>query len=256
LGTFPFSLDTRERPGILIGHRRIRINPLRHFVSDQEAGRMQRWQYMLAEDREHDLADPDSAARWVAEDDPPHPGASDWQPAVVRAWVEAVHTLRSVALRLKRRRGRESAFTPQQADHVFECYLRMLSPVIRGREQLRIYRGPAGQEPIRAATFRGVKLDYRFDIDDPRMAEGYGLWWLTSEGMWAEAFGSMVSDDFDPVCSGCGSPLGLTPKGRRPRADQCGKCRFAAWKKKQPRAKLRAMWREAKAKERARDEEV
>lgn len=197
------------------------------------------WEYMLREDREHDLADLSAAKQWALRGEPP--GDRDpWVPGVVATWMDGVHTLRSLAPRLKKRKGREPAISPEQADNLFGDFLRMLRPSVVTR----------GEGPIRTTTFVGVRLSPLADVNDPRMRQPWGNWAMTVDHIWAGVFGSMVSDDFAPVCSRCGQELGTTPKGRRPRAGMCSKCRYANWYAKQPKAKMRARWRANKAAQR------
>jgi hypothetical protein len=195
---------------------------------------MQLWEYFLSQDKEHDLTDPTTLEQWM-------PNAAQDCTAI---WIEAVQALRSLAPRLKGRRGRPSALTPQEADRIFRSYIDRLRPHV-----IQESKAADRHEPLRAATYQGVRL-YAWIPDNELLN-----WAASDRHMWAEVFGSMISGDFSPVCESCGKELGLTPKGRRPRAGMCRRCKFQAWYSKQPREKLQERWRRNKANERARDRE-
>jgi hypothetical protein len=204
------------------------------------------WQFILQEDESHDLANKVAASKWLAggeqiSEKPLHPKA-------LGTWINAVQALRSLAPRLKRVRCRPSSLSPSEADMIFDSFLENLRPVVT--------RKGDDLAPYTSRSVLGVKLhpDILKIMDSwSQICEDSSIGAFI-EQMWTEVFGSLISDDFAPVCAACGKPLGLTPKGRRPRRGMCSKCRFNAWYKKQSQPKLRERWRANKVAERSRQE--
>lgn len=225
---------------------------------------MQLWEFVLAADRKLDLADPAAATAWFSAVPNRQIGirirwdsdTSQLEGPILEKWRKAVHTLRSLAGRLKGRKTREPGLEPLTADHVFGWYV--------GQVRLRIARADDDMpsKPLTARSFLGVRLGFEViywrESDYPTIPD---LYWRQVAGLmdafWRQVFGSLATDELKPVCDTCGAELG-GPSGRKPRTGRCKKCVFKAWYKKQPRAKLRERWRAASkaTREREHDQET
>jgi hypothetical protein len=125
------------------------------------------------------------------------------------------------------------------------------------RLELRLKAGRAG-ELLSVRSFAGARLVPEF----PREARELGRTGNTpsmayaTEGFytfWIEAFGSLVMDQFAPVCGRCGVELALTKTGRPPRRKYCDKCHFPAWREEQKPEEMRKKERNKKRAQRARE---
>lgn len=225
---------------------------------------MHLWEFALACDAEADLTTPSGMAAFLSRVEYSFGRAlrdafsvselpADWDPRFAEEWRTAVNVLRSLAPRLKGRRGRKAEIDPLEADRIFEDHIGRLRPVLR---RVNIGAGPVWKVPLGVKTFAGVVLRPAYSPTEreetwARYGNEWAIFAFTATRYWRDVFGSMVTDDFAPVCGRCGTELGLTPKGKRPRAGLCAQCRYKAWYEEQPRKRLREKWRSNKAAQRA-----
>lgn len=252
---------------------------------------MQLWEYVLKADAEYDLSSPAAVSAWIYQQRPSgfpfHPGWVDssfdqgdrsirfsdrsfadlgqtsWPSEVVQRWQDAVHSLRDLARRLKGcRTGRKPDIDPKVADMVFSENVAELRPVVM--MQLGTPWEPGDDTPpLIRKNFAGLRLaaDPRIEVltaalrakDKESAVEATSLFIRAFTAVfWQSVFGSMLTDYFAPICATCGVRLGLTPKGRRPRAGKCRRCQQAEQYASEPLEVKRARWRKNKAEERAR----
>jgi hypothetical protein len=243
------------------------------------------WEFVLAADKADDLTAPGAAAVWLARhhaglqvlhavwdwDEDARTGM--WRP-VPQCWgdlhqvtfVATVQSLRSLAARLKRCKARPSSLDPDdsgEADRLLDVVLKDRVGITVKRIDRRGERGP-----LTRRTFGGLRMVVDVPVLEPEeewlrkfrdVPDGLRGWAIGCYErllhFQARAVMSLVADELSPVCSRCGIELGLTPKGRRPRAGKCKRCRYEAWKEKKGRKALQAMWRESKKDERDRKRE-
>lgn len=188
---------------------------------------MQFWEFVLRQDALNDIADPTAGKKWANQWERSDEWLEPWNTERNATWTQAVHALRSIAPRLKNKRGRPSELAPAEADGVFNDYLGFLRPIVT----------TSNNKPLRASNYRGLRFVV-WQVEDP------------VHRLWASVFASMITYDFTRVCEKCGQPMPLTPTGKQPRASKCSKCRFNDWYSRQPKKQLRARWRAAKASQR------
>lgn len=252
---------------------------------------MELWRFILEADRSADLT-AQRAEKWLAAHyrllhvlpvrggtdrrEPRQPIVECWGRAHQELFVFTVRTLRSLARRLKKFKARSPAADSIGRDIAAD---EELQKVVRDHIWLRIVRnGRPGGVPLTAATFAGLRAeveDPRLPTDQPevvgdpqdRLSKLQGLFDDVAPHLWCaalvcleellrlhvEALASLVTADILPVCSKCAIPLGLTPKGRRPRAGMCGRCKQAAWRQRQGKKVMRDKWKKQQSAKRMRD---
>lgn len=246
------------------------------------------WEYVLQADKDRDLTDLGQVVEWLAEAKTfSHVGEFDegaierlgekWPVALAAMWVKNVNALRSIAARLKNKKARRSTIAALEADEVFHERIRMLRPAILWNVPDDAIR-PAKREdvtpksvadlggtvgrylrdvtiPLDSSNFVGIRLLPDLAHSAVTLLPQFDIRWagpaVALDVLWQIVFGSMVDDYFQTVCAKCGVPLGLTPKGRRPRAGLCKSCANKQWLRNQPKEKLRERWKANKAAERA-----
>jgi hypothetical protein len=217
---------------------------------------MQLWQYLLAADKKKDLGDPAAGWAWMGR----QPwgifaGASRWTDQAQANWRPNLLALRGIARRLARKRPRR-----QTVEQVEECgredrvayrYIRLMHPCVRFRD--------GGPSVLYRDTYLGFRLaptyaappelrhfGDRLSVEVTPGGAGQEFYWLDDWTVfWEEVFFGLVAEAGPVVCEVCGRDLGVTTATGRPKKQQvCGKCRYRAWYKRQPKTKLRAKWRE------------
>lgn len=224
---------------------------------------------------------------------PDRPWFVPWKGFHQNRWRNLVWTFRSVVRRLHRRQTRlPGRMRPAWADRVFRMGVACIVPIImptnlapprwnwprepwwpgraRGsREDQHVpgmalshknYGGVTLEPPelphrmpiswhiaVDRSLAREAKRWPRFDLDHNRWAV------FAIDKFWIRVFGSLIGAGVPPVCPECRQPLGLTPKGRRPRAGMCKRCADAKRYKtlKQDPETLRKKWAEDKKRQRA-----
>lgn len=223
---------------------------------------MQLWEWVLREDRRLDLTDPAAALEWFAKHRTyfvPFPVKWDkerppWPKEVLARWQANVNALRSLAQRLRGRKGRTADIEAFDADDMFARHiygLRLLLDADHLADGQRV--------PLTASRFTGVSLSFGSVAvsDYPKLDPLWAMLSSVQDAVWRKVFGSLATDQVPPVCSapGCGKPLEPTPGGRVARAPMCKACKYKSWYAKQPKTKLRQRWAANKRNERQRNHE-
>ncbi len=200
---------------------------------------MQRWESVLSADTRTDLTIRASVVAWVSERLEENEGiaqswismlrnlAGAWREEHDLQWREFVHALRSLAPRLKKRKGRATAMNTDAADDLFRLQIQKLVPFVISPFARTSGGDIRPQQPLSAKTFKCVRL----------LPSGMSS--LTAkpiirlrsviDAFWQGVFGSMVTDHFLPVCGWCSRELKLNKKGGQVRTQYCSKvCRNAA----------------------------
>jgi hypothetical protein len=216
---------------------------------------MEFWAYVLGADQREDLASPEAGRAWLTRQRwyAPTTHGEWWTARAAEGWVGNVHTLRSLAKRLKGRRLRHpSIATDLQAD------VRLHQAVSLFR--VTIDRQPAGGPTLSRHNYRGLvigpSVSTGFPADPERSNMGGGgrraepqppppqFWLDDCELFWQLVFHSLLTEGGPACCEACGEVLGdTTPTGRPLRRRHCARCRNKVWWAKQPQERKRAKWR-------------
>jgi hypothetical protein len=226
---------------------------------------MQLWEFVFEADRRLDLADPAAALEWLCSRPWPMPSDHSWWTIQAqRNWTDNIHALRSLGVRLKRKRRRRPSpgALPEpegaalvwdyMADAVLRRYIGMLYPAVNCRPE---------NQPLAYKTFRGLVLVPTIRTGDGDRSPNRphpGLWYRDDlDYWWQVVFHSLVADGGPVVCQGCGRELkAVTSTGRPSRQRTCKHCRWQNWRRKQPltgETGMQARWKRQKQKQRERE---
>src|SRR5262245_14114844 len=208
---------------------------------------MQLWELLLRDDQRLDLSKPENALEWLLSRPWGIQGGGDWWTERARSnWIDNILALRSLARRLKKKRLRrpvpgEAGLGEMMADRRLATYVGMLRVGLDYVQTGRI-------EGLSTRTFKGVViLPSVTQHTGERIAEippPANFWRDYLEFFWQVVFQTFVTDSGPAVCKDCGASLGdKTPTGRTKKQQQCGRCRWREWRKKQPQGRMRRKWR-------------
>jgi hypothetical protein len=202
------------------------------------------WEYLVGADSKLDLSDAGRAKDWFYSQ--PWWGAPitlglGWTTRAEQNWQKNLAALRSLARRLKKRRGyqAESQGEDIEADQVLFKYLDMLRVAVKPS---------ATGEPLSRKSFRGWGV-FPSVANSPgqraTVAHNTSRYWQNDlDFFWQVVFFSLVDDDAPAFCELCGRHLGdKTKRGKPIKQKLCSSCRHREWKRKQPKKKLREKWR-------------
>jgi hypothetical protein len=214
------------------------------------------WRFVLEADRKLDLAHPVRATAWLR--------AQWWGTTELPAgWAHNVLALRSLARRLKGRRGTRSVPTGDEnealADRTAYGYLRWMRLSV-------IQRRPGG--PLSAVNFLGIKalptyplppgglplgaesksilarMSFEWDETDTQAMVRDVFWRDDGSVFWQIVFFGVLTDSGAAVCTLCGRGLGeRTPKGQAKRQVTCRPCKQRRYWESKPLEEKRARWR-------------
>jgi hypothetical protein len=220
--------------------------------------KMQTWEYLLAADRRADLSDPAAAWAWIQGQ--PWGASTEerfWTEPARRDWRRNVLVLRSVARRLSRKCPRLLPAEVKEAfrneDAVAYSYIGMLVK--------SVLHPDGGPDLLFVDSYSGFRL--LPGVFDPRTGrrrsvegtpEEYCLddwcvfWQVVFHGLLDDRSPNPAAREGSPaICQTCGTFLGKrTRTGRQKKQQQCGKCRWRKWRRKQSKKKMRSKWREDK----------
>jgi hypothetical protein len=206
---------------------------------------MQLWKYLLDADKANDLSEPESAWTWIqAQRWDVRP--EQWTELAKRSWGRMLPVLRSIAVRLSRKRPRR--LTPAQVeiytmeDWFAQEYLNLLQPVAVHKDG----------SPADGLLFKGTYL--KFQPMPTYVAGNFtpqgGVLRRWCEGkpeeygrddfqvFWQVVFQGLLMDSAPAVCETCGGAV----KGKRQR--QCERCRWKKWWEKKSTTEKRQKWQE------------
>jgi hypothetical protein len=202
---------------------------------------------LAAAEQRRNLSNPVAAWKWI-QSQPWCPGESLWTPRAQENWPRNLIAFRSLARRLRCKKGRVSAKKAtvfQLEDGVAMSYLFLLRPVFVARSGgpwfedtfVAVELGPTMKTPKVFAVPPGHPMPERIAVPPTEVA--VQPWYTVDDWdvFWQVAFYGLLTGSGPAVCENCGELLG------RNRAKQCGKCRRRKWWDKQPQEKKREKWR-------------
>jgi hypothetical protein len=204
---------------------------------------MTRWQFFLKADRERDLSTVASGTAWafevlrslgyITDDRRITPGDNavslkaiwglvlqmhsdtdadrEWKR---KWWAPSVNSLRSVAARFEKFRGRRAEIDPLEADRIARGYLALARPMLQ-----------VGPKPMREMRIKLIP-------EMPRDANGVQVmanFATAAIVLFQSLFCSMVPTNAEHLCQDCFRELPETNSGKTSRAKRCKRCAYKAW---------------------------